>query len=172
MSEQWPLWAIAFLIGVTYPVVHILWLRVMQPIRLRFADAGIALLDSDKLSERQKQIVEDYLDDAFDWKLSISLAVRFLPLMTPHLLSQIGSLSRHQTAFQDTEAFSEFEGLLSKEGGEEFIRLHLICVLGSNPVFGLIFVIQLLVLGLAIGSARKALQTVEKIVVGPTASRA
>ena len=172
MSEQWPLWAIAFLIGVVYPVAHILWLRVMQPVRLRFADVGIALLDSDTLSERQKQIVEDYLDDAFDWKLSISLAFRFLPLMTPHLLSQVGSVLKHQTPFQDAEAFSDFEGLVTTEGGEEFIRLHLMCVLGSNPVFGLVFFIQLLVLVLVVGSVGKALQTVEKIVVGPTASRA
>src|SRR5690349_10988469 len=60
---------------LSYPLLMRWLAEVAQPTRLRMADLGKELLASPYLDEKQKELVDNWLDDAYDWRFMILFAL-------------------------------------------------------------------------------------------------
>lgn len=121
----------------TYPIFFLVWLSVMRPIRMRFADEGVRLLKSKKLDDQQKALVDRFLDDAFDWKFAIFAFVAFLPTLA-------WKVSLRRLGHGEDLRIPGLRELHANPEADEFLMLHAKCALGSNPFFALLFFIEAL----------------------------
>lgn len=125
---------------VIYFAYRVLLIRVMQPVRLEFADEGLKLLSNDNLSEQEKRFVRFYLDDAFEWRLAPVGFFLFVPMLAMKKLRiWLG---------RDAGTPKQLREFLEREEVSRFSELHLYCIAGSNPFWALLFMIQVLFVGL------------------------
>lgn len=157
--------AAAIALSLVYFTYRVVLVRVMQPVRLRFADEGLELLASDELPEDEKRLVKLFLDDAFEWRLMPAMFVLLLPFIFVKRL--------RVKAGQDEEMPARLRRFLRRPETQKFSELHLYCLAGSNPVFTLLLMIEVL---LILVPALLVFKTMEEIeyrmktrIVGPLA---
>lgn len=143
--------AIATLVAlVAYPVFLLAWVEVMRPIRMRFADEGARLLASPHLDDQQKDLVDMFLDDAFDWKFSIAAFIAFLPMLAIKAVMRVHGSGA-------SLSYPGLQDLLRNPEAEAFLDLHAKCALGSNPFFALLFFIEALVVFLVVAIINRSI---------------
>lgn len=152
---------------VLYPVYRFILIKAMQPVRLAFADEGIRLLNSPDIPEDEKEIIDRYLDDAFDWRTAIVLAVGVVPvILWKGLRDRLGP--------KDI-ASKSLRSFVRREESRDFLNLHLFCIMGSNPIAALIFFTELLVFMpialLVYHGMREVIYRLNSRVIGPLATR-
>ncbi len=119
-----------------YPIIVRIFLELAQPSRLKMATLGKKLLGSNKLTEPQKELIRDMLDDAFDWRYML-YAVGILPFVAMKMLVSRQGSETHNFGYKD---------LLTNEIFKEFSDLHLRATAAANPLLALLFVIELAVI--------------------------
>jgi len=113
-------------------------LRGVRRNRMQLAELGRRLLASPHLTEREKQIVDALLEDAFDWRIMLDVARR-LPQTVPD-----GAQTRHDP---------DFEAFLAKPDVAEFLRCFTRSAEAANPAASLFVWIVFAVLARRNGEA-------------------
>jgi hypothetical protein len=122
-------------IVVSYPIVMRVAAAIAHPARLRMADLGRKLLASPRLSEPQKSLVDSMLDDAFDWRILIALTIA-LPFFCVVLVIRRKSKS----------VFSGIDDVELARDIHEFQKCYMKAICAANPLFALLFLLELPVL--------------------------
>lgn len=125
------------------PVAKIVWLRLIQPIRLKFADMGREILEDPKTSPEQREAINTMLDDAYNWQFGIALAAFASPAFIIATVSRIRNKDSNSLK-------TRFHIIEEHPDGDAFINQFIACILLSNPIAGLIAMIQMLVIGLVL----------------------
>ena len=142
---------IAFIAALlAYPTFLWFWIRVMRPIRMQFADEGARLLRSPDIDDGQKELIDKFLDDAFDWKFSIIAFFVFLPAVATKAILR-------RTGHAEGVHIPELHDLYENPEAERFLILHAKCALGSNPFFALLFFVEALMVFLAVAILHRSL---------------
>lgn len=129
---------------LVYPLITSGLARAVQPLRLRMADLGCELLASPHISERDKNVIDGMLADAYRWRTLAEFVV-FLPVY----MVQMRRRRVPKIVIEDAETRKKFR---------EFMSLHLTSAIAANPVFAFLLVIELffvIVFLLCLGSLLK-----------------
>lgn len=149
------------------PVVQILWLRIVQPARLGLADLGYEMLNDPITSEDQKAAINNALDDAFNWQFGIAMALLATPVF---LLTVLGLVkSKNRVAGRATLRLLE-----DHPRGDEFINQFFSVLLLTNPIAGLLAILQIFVIGVVLvvclSSYKRASDGIERILLSVIAT--
>ena len=143
--NSWIAWMFVALAAI--PLLNIAWTKLFDPVRMKFADLGFRLLHDPKLNDKDKERVEQLLDDAFKGHKTVLLALMIWPAIIVLAVMKILGVEDDDTLF---------DRLNAHETGEKFLSYHALCVLGANPIAGFLFIVQavpaLIVMIIAAGS--------------------
>lgn len=133
-----------------YPFVMRLAAARAHPMRLRMAEVGKTLLTAPRLDETRKEQVDLLLDMAFDWRVMIGLCAA-LPVAVVRRRFR-GRPARPAPADPETEyAWNDFMSAFTRS------------VAAANPLFSVVFAIEIAVLVLLLvpfGMAWRAMEIV------------
>lgn len=158
---------IIFGLIAVFPILQIALKRFMQPIRLEFADLGSEILETEGITEEQEYIINMLLDDAYNWKNAIFLALFTLPVGLYVIISKAIGADREfrMSPFQQVEQLPL---------GNKFLDRYMLCMLGSNPIAAILAMMQFIpvmaVLSALFWSFDRSKQALESQVVGYVAT--
>jgi len=98
---------IIFSIAAIIPLLQIALSRFMQPLRIEFANLGFDLLQDPTINDRQRNLINKLLDDAYNWKAAIFLAIFALPVAMIQLIPVMLALSIILRSFEKSKSAIE-----------------------------------------------------------------
>ena len=118
------------------PVVMRVLAKRVQPARLSMADLGKELLSSSHLKEDQKIIISMMLDDASDWRVMCHASVGLPWIIVKMVLGRDMSKPR-LSRISDSE---------TRDKVDDFVDLHIKSTAAANPLFAVVFGVELALL--------------------------
>lgn len=112
---------------IGYEVLRAVVLRATEEVRRELAHSGKRLLARPDLTEDQKILVTNMLDDVFDWRFMAFATIAF-PI----------AVFRQRKSKPSSKEFHDF---LRKDDVEEFMSLHFKSVMAASPFFSATFVV-------------------------------
>ncbi len=117
-------------------IIDLIVNRQAKDVRLQMATSAKRLIDSDELSDNQKSLILNMLDDAFSWKFLVYFAIR-LPFLA------FGRAKRKRSTAKIPE---EYMALMQNEEFNKFSDLHMQSVMASNFPVALVLLLELVIL--------------------------
>jgi hypothetical protein len=115
-----------------YPVIKRLLLEYARPRRMAMIATAEELLSSDKITEEERDIINDMLTEAFDWR-PMFWAMIMYPVVFVQVVMNIGGIR------------DKNNGILNSQRCGEFCDLHHVVTAAANPVAALVFHIEVAV---------------------------
>lgn len=165
MTEKY--FFLIFTLAAVFPVFQIILCKFMHPIRIKLAKIGKELLLDESVSDEQKQFIEHMLDDAYDWRKAVILALFATPVSVYVIISKV-------IGADIGPPNSPFSQLRLTRRGNDFLDQYMLCMLGSNPLASFLAMVQILpvMIGLSIvlRGYRRAGSIIEEHVLGYVAT--